>query len=187
MGTYPIKIILVAGIIGFIIITTAFKNIKGKLTKKDLHCNIKVNINSKYAYIKAIIDTGNFLREPITKVPVIVVEKQTLVNVIPEYILENLDKIIGGEDIDLKDYTSRVRIIPFTSLGKENGILLGLKADSVIVEMEENTSIVRNVIVGIYNGHLSKTGKYRALIGLDLLENKDEEVKEDEYIRNIKV
>lgn len=152
-----------------------------------MHCNIKVNINSKYAYINAIIDTGNFLREPITKTPVIVVEKNTLVNVIPEFILENLDKIINGEDIDLKDYTSRVRIIPFTSLGKENGILLGLKADSVTVEMEENTRIIGNVIVGIYNGHLSKTGKYKALIGLDLLENKDEEVKEDEYIRNIKV
>jgi len=26
------------------------------------------------------------------------------------------------------------------------------------------------VIVGIYNGHLSKSGKYKALIGLDLLE-----------------
>lgn len=146
-----------------------------------------MNINSKYAYVNAIIDTGNFLREPITKVPVIVVEKNALVNVIPDCILDNLDKIINGEDIDLNEYTSKVRIIPFTSLGKENGILLGLKADNVIIEMEENTSIVRNVIVGIYNGHLSKTGKYKALIGLDLLENKDEEVKEDEYIRNIKV
>lgn len=160
---------------------------KGKLTKKDLHCNIKVNINSKYAYINAIIDTGNFLREPITKVPVIVVEKNTLVNVIPEYILENLDKIINGADVDLKEYTSRVRIIPFTSLGKENGILLGLKADNVVVQMEENNININNVIIGIYNGVLSKTGKYKALIGLDLLENKDEEVKEDEYIRNIKV
>lgn len=145
-----------------------------------------MNINSKYAYINAIIDTGNFLREPITKMPVIVVEKNTLTNVIPDYILNNLDKIINGEDIDLKNYTSKIRIIPFTSLGKENGILLGLKADNVIVQLEENNININNVIVGIYNGHLSKNGKYKALIGLDLLENK-EEAKEDEYIRNIKV
>jgi len=81
-----------------------------------MYCNIKVNINSKYVYINAIIDTGNFLREPITKMPVIVVEKDTLINIIPDYILNNLDKIINGENINLEEYTSKVRIIPFTSL-----------------------------------------------------------------------
>ncbi len=103
--------------------------------------------------------------------PVIVVEKNTLINVIPNYILDNLDKIINGKDIDLRDYSSKIRIIPFTSLGKENGILLGLKADNVTIQMEENTININDVIIGIYNGTLSKNGKYKALIGLDLLEN----------------
>ena len=116
IGTYPIKIILIAGILGFIIITTSFKNIKGKLTKKDMYCNIRININSKYTYINAIIDTGNFLREPITKMPVIKKKKNALIGIIPDYILNNLDKIINGEDIDLGEYTSKVRIVPFTSL-----------------------------------------------------------------------
>ena len=87
-----------------------------------MHCNIKVNINSKCTYVNAIIDTGNFLRDPITKIPVIVAEKDTLTNIVPDYILNNLDKIINGEDINLGEYTSKVRIIPFTSLryGKWN-------------------------------------------------------------------
>ena len=127
IGTYPIKIILVAGIVGFIIITTSFKSIKGKLTKKDMYCNIKVNMNSKSAYINAIIDTGNFLREPITKMPVIVVEKDTLINIVPNYILNNLDKIINGEDIDLREYTSKIRIIPFTSLRKRKWDIARIK------------------------------------------------------------
>jgi hypothetical protein len=36
--------------------------------------------------------------------------------------------------------------------------------------MEENNNKIENVIIGIYNGQLSKTGKYKALIGLELLE-----------------
>ena len=103
---------------GFIIITTAFKNIKGRLTKKDMNCKIKVNINSKSVYINAIIDTGNFLREPITKIPVVVVTKHALRNVIPNYILDNLNKILVGENVDLGEYASKVKIIPFTSLRK---------------------------------------------------------------------
>ncbi len=143
-----------------------------------MHCNIKVNIGSKYTYINAIIDTGNFLRDPISKIPVIVVEKSALINIVPNYILDNLDKIINGEDINLKEYTSKVRIIPFTSLGKENGILLGIKADNVIINQDENDISVNDVIIGIYNGHLSKSGKYKALIGLDLIE-RDTNIKNE--------
>ncbi len=116
IGTYPIKIILIAGIFGFIIITSAFKNIKGRLTKKDMWCNIKITINSQCTYVKAIIDTGNFLREPITKLPVVVVQKDSLINIVPEIILNNLDNIIKGKDINLEEYISKIRIIPFTSL-----------------------------------------------------------------------
>ena len=45
--------------------------------------------------------------------------------------------------------------------------------------MEENDSIIENVIIGLYNGHLSKNEKYKALIGLDLLEDRDV----DEHIK----
>ena len=169
---------------GFIIITTAFKNIKGKLTKKDMYCNIRININSKYKYINAIIDTGNFLREPITKTPVIVVERDSLIEIVPDYILDNLNQIINGENIDLKEYTAKVKVIPFTSLGKENGILLGIKADNVLIGKEETVININNVIIGIYNGNLSRAGKYKALIGLELLEGKE---NYDECIRDIKV
>lgn len=143
-------------------------------------CSIKININKKFVYIKAIIDTGNFLRDPISKVPVIVVEKQALLDLVPNCILDNLDKIINGENIDFGEYISKIRLIPFTSLGKENGILIGIKADEVLVELEENNISINNVIIGIYNGNLSRNGKYKALIGLDLLdgkENVDENIK----------
>lgn len=52
--------------------------------------------------------------------------------------------------------------------------------------MEENNININNVIIGIYDGHLTKNDRYRALIGLDLLENERGGI-EDEYIRNIKI
>jgi len=54
-----------------------------------------------------------------------------------------------------------------------------------MIEMEENNNIIQNIIVGIYNGHLNKTGRYRALIGLELLDYKEDIY--GEHIRNIKV
>ena len=185
IGTYPIKVVLVGGIIGFIITTISFKNVKAKITKKDMNCNLKIQIEDKEAFIKAIIDTGNFLKEPITKTPVIVVEKEALKNIIPEYITNNLERIIKGEDVDIHEYASRIRIIPFNSLGKQNGILLGIKGDLLIVNLEEKDVYINNFIIGIYEGNLSKTGKYQALIGLEILEGTGGEI--NEHSRFIKV
>lgn len=174
IGTYPIKVVLVGGIIGFIITTISFKNVKAKITKKDMNCNLKMQIEDDATFIKAIIDTGNFLKEPITKTPVIVVEKEALKNIIPEYITNNLEEIIKGKDIELYEFASRIRIIPFNSLGKQNGILLGVKGDLLVVNLEEKDVYINNFIIGIYEGKLSKTGKYQALIGLDILEKQEE-------------
>lgn len=141
------------------------------MNKNNIYCNVKVIINKKITTTKVIIDTGNFLREPITKTPVIVLEKNILNEVIPDNVLNNLDKIIIGNDLDIGEYSSRIRIIPFKSLGKENGILLGIKADKAIIEAEGNIITTKNIIIGIYNGSLSKAGKYHGLIGLEVIEN----------------
>jgi len=170
IGTYPMKIILAGGIIGFIIITMSFKNIKGKLGKNDMFCLIKIYEKGKELVVKGIIDTGNFLKDPITKIPVIVVERQKLYEIFPNNVLANIEGIIKGKDIELGEYSSKIRAIPFNSLGKENGMLLGIKWNRVEIEYQDITKKMDNVIIGIYNGVLSRSGKYSALIGLDILE-----------------
>lgn len=48
-------------------------------------------------------------------------------------------------------------------------MLLGIKADEIIVEKEEENKIFKNVIIGLYDKSLTKRGEYRALIGLELI------------------
>ena len=105
---------------------------------------------------------------PISKLPVVVVEKRALEKVIPEYVLDNLDKIIDGQEVDLQDYMAKVRLIPFSSLGKENGMLLGIRVDGVEIE-KEDTNKIDKVIIGIYDKSLTKRGEYRALVGMDMM------------------
>ncbi len=171
VGTYPLKIALTGVIVGFIIITIAFKSIKKKLSKKDMFCNITIEFEGRFKTLRAMIDTGNLLKEPLSGNPVVVVEKQELVDVVPIKILDATEKIIAGKyDLNLSEYASKFRVIPFTSLGKENGLLLGLKIDNLHFEYDEQESNIKNVIIGIYDKRLSKANDYNALIGLDILE-----------------
>ena len=175
----PQEIIMKNGlgaIVAFVIIITSFKIIKNKISKKDLICEITVEIENRKITTKALIDTGNMLKEPITNTPVVVTEHTLLYDVIPKEILNHLEEIIGGdfekipEDIKNK-YVSKLKLIPYSSLGKQNGMLLGIKAKKLtIVKGEEKDKVEKeNIILGIYDKSLTKKGEYRAIIGMEFV------------------
>lgn len=174
LGTYPLKTVLLGAIVAFIIIITAFTVVKTKISKKDMYCQIKIKINGKYIKAKTMIDTGNMLKEAITNTPVIIVEHTLLYECMPKEILNNLENIIGGdfsqvpEDIR-KKYISKLKLIPYSSLGKQNGMLIGIKPETVKIITDEQEEERKNVIIGIYNKSLTKKGEYRALIGIELI------------------
>lgn len=174
LGTYTLKTVMLGAVVAFCIIIGAFAIIKNKISKKDMFCEIEILINQKKIKTKAIIDTGNMLKEPITNVPVIVVEHILLYSCMPKEILNNLKEIMGGDfknipcDIQEK-YISKLKLIPFSSLGKQNGMLIGIRPEYVKVITDEQEKINKNVIIGIYEKSLTKKGEYQALIGIELL------------------
>ena len=174
LGTYPLKTVLLAAIVAFIIIIAAFAIVKTKFSKKDMFCDVEVELNNKIIKTRAMIDTGNLLKEPITNTPVIVVEHTLLYECVPKEILDNLESILGGELVKIpeevrNEYISKLKLIPFASLGKQNGMLVGIKADSLKIIQDDQEKENKNVIIGIYNKSLTKRGEYRALVGMDLI------------------
>lgn len=171
IGTYPLKIAILGGILGFFIINISFKTIKSKLTKKDMIYDVEIHYKGTHTQIKAILDTGNLLTDPLTNIPVLIVEAVKLKNIIPEEILKNLDEVICKDifdDID-ENIKARCSIIPFTSIGKKNGIIIGFRPDYIKIYKEEGEEIRKKVIIGIYNNKIVKSGLYSGLIGLNLL------------------
>ena len=172
-GKYVLKVILFGAIVAFVIIKLSIKIIKTKIQPKDMYCKVKLKINGKEIQTTAMIDTGNLVREPITNIPVIIVESSLMYDILPKEIINNLENILGGNFDDIpeeirKIYIPKLRWIPYKSLGKENGMLLGIKIDGMEVEKEEIHK-VQNVIVGIYDKSLTKRGEYRALVGIDMI------------------
>lgn len=179
IGTYPLKVAILGGLLGFTITVIAFSVKKRRISKQDMYSNITIYFNENSITTIALLDTGNMLKDPITRMPVIVVEKEILKNILPDTILNNLNKIIGGdvpkevyEDENI-EYITKFRVIPFSSIGKTNGMLLGFKANKVEIKDEENIEIIKNVIIGIYENKLSKKNQYSALIGLELIEGSE--------------
>lgn len=182
VGTYPIKVTVLAGGLGFVIITIVASVIKSNLNKKAMICDLEIFYNGKYKKVRTMLDTGNLLKEPISKSDVVIVEKEALDGMIANDILKNIKCILKGnwiEDDNVHSY--KFMLIPFSSLGNDNGLLIGFKPDYIKIYGEEEY-VRKNVLIGIYDGKLSKTNSYSSLIGLDIL-NKEE--RKNEFVQKV--
>jgi len=146
-----------------------------KFVKEKLMVQLKIVFESKNIDLNALIDTGNSLHDPLTNMPVVVVEFKAIKGILPDEIksifeeskeedLLSVTNIISGSK-----WFSRFRLIPFTSLGKENGMLIGFKPDYIEIMENEEKKDIKEVIVGIYNRALSKNEKYKALLSPELI------------------
>ena len=173
IGTYPLKIALLGGVVGFIITYVAFKVVKTRMNKNELIYEIVLKINEKELTTKVMLDTGNMLKDPISNNPVVLIEKKILYNILPKELLENTKNMLGGdfknnEDLE-NEYRTRLRIIPFTSVGKQNGMMLGIKVDEIKIITDIDEIINTNAIVCVYEKEFSKRGKYFGIIEMNLI------------------
>ena len=164
--------ILLAGII----VKIFWEILQQKFVKEKLLVKLMVVFEEKAIDMNALIDTGNSLHDPLSDMPVVVAEYNALKEILPHEIknifeeskendLESVTCIISGSE-----WVSRFRLIPFKSLGKENGMLIGFKPDYIEVSgTEEEKKGISNVIIGIYNRTLSRNEEYRALLGPELI------------------
>lgn len=163
---FPILFSAVGIIIGVFLIITTINNLKSKISKRDIFYDIEIFIDNKKVKIRALLDTGNMLKDPISQRPVVIATRRSLKNVLPQEILEDIKNILGGDKLGgINQFANKIKLIPFKSLGNEHGILIGIKSNKIIVDNNE----IKDVIIGIYEKEFSRTKKYDALIGIDLL------------------
>ena len=140
-----------------------------------MYIPIYIIFDNKSTCINALIDTGNSLYDPISQSPVIIVEFQAIRSLLPEDVQEIFDKY-SDDNLGLvssimsnSEWVSRFRLIPFTSLGKENGMLIGFKPDEVEIIEDDVKKDLRDIIIGVYNKKLSNNDKYKALLHPELI------------------
>lgn len=125
---------------------------KRKITKKAAERRLAIFVQGKWIETKAIIDTGNSLFDPITGDPVIVCEYEQIKSLVPKSD-ESLTQALRNAGL-------RVRLVPFTSVGTESGLMPAFCPDKVKVDERET----KKCIVGLSETRLSKTEDYHALL-----------------------
>lgn len=171
----PWWILLISSIILFLFIKFLWPFIQRKLLRESLLVPITIIIDKKPLDLIALIDTGNDLFDPISNYPVIIIELDVIKNIFNEEIQELLKKSSEenlqdlGELLSKSPWAPRLRIIPFESIGKNKGIMIGFRPDMVYIKYENRVLQIKNSILGVYSRILSPDGSYRALLNPVLL------------------
>ncbi|MGI6778738.1 MAG: sigma-E processing peptidase SpoIIGA [Acetivibrionales bacterium] len=149
--------------------------IQQKFIKQRQLIQLKIVFEKKIIDLSALVDTGNSLHDPLTNMPVIIVEFNAIKKILPSDI-QNIFEESKENDLPAitgivsnSNWFSRFRLIPYTSLGKENGMLIGFKPDYIEIGQDNDIKGIKDVIVGIYNSALSKSESYKALLSPELI------------------
>ena len=167
--------LLLALAVTFIILRVVWDVIQSKFLREKILVRLCITFDRKAIDLNALVDTGNSLHDPLTNLPVVVVEFMAIRDILPDDIRAIFEKDSENDLNSLTDtiscsaWFSRFRLIPFTSLGKENGMLLGFRPDYIEIGSDNDRKGVSDVIIGIYNRSLSKNEKYRALLSPELM------------------
>ena len=143
MQTLKAGSLLFALFIAIILGRRGWSAIKKNWHKEDFQLKIKIMVNGHSCQMPALLDTGNDLREPLSGLPVLVADYQALRTIMPEYLRQAFEQ--HGHDSpemvlheisthNTDGWLKRMRLIPFASIGKQNGLLLGFKPDMLILE-----------------------------------------------------
>ncbi len=112
-------------------------------------CKVELTIENNHIQLRGLIDTGNVLKDPYTGQNVHIVRS----DVIKKVLRKN------------EDYTKlHYRLVPFHSVGRDEGLIPVIDVDCMKVFDCRRMIFKDSAAIGIYDGILSGTSSYDALI-----------------------
>ena len=174
---FPIKVLLVASIIAYFAVRYSWDYIQHRIKRERILVRLEIYLDRKKVNMDALVDTGNSLKDPVTDVPVIIAEYEAISELLPGEIRQIFEKNLENdlnaiaEIMSVSSSITRFRLIPFKSLGRENGMLIGFKPDTVILRDNEREIKLGNTVIGIYRRRLSRDGEYYALVHPDVFKS----------------
>lgn len=127
---------------------------------------VRIQVKGKQLECTGLVDTGNQLRDPITRAPVIMVELKQLEEKIPASLIDMVkekDWEQGWAHLP-PEWMVKVKLIPYRVAGGETEMMIAFKPDQVEIWQDDGWNNVGRVLIGIDVGCLSSDGTYQAII-----------------------
>lgn len=140
-----------------------------------LQVRLHLRFGDRWVTLTGLVDTGNRLREPVGRLPVVLVWSGALRPVLPQSLQPMVKRLAAGELEGVgrlaawePSWGARFRLVPFRSVGTEHGLLVGLRADALRLELPGRPPVeVGPVVVALAGAPLAPGADFEALVPAD--------------------
>lgn len=170
--------VLGGSFIAAILIALVARSILSKVNRHSILHRVTIGYQQREVQVTALLDSGNRLLSPLSKRPVLLIEKGSILPILSEEACRFLsstqaqDWLIELETCRDRAWLERVEPVPYQSVGSRS-MLLGFRPDFIIVDCGTRKIEAGIAIVGIYQGKLSTDGAYAALLHPLLMEGRE--------------
>ena len=146
IGEHGYLKVFAGGAAGIFTMKTVVDYIRKKAPKGDEYMKVTVELMGIQFTCTGKVDTGNSLKEPVSGKPVSLIRRA--------YVSEMWKALLESSRAD-----SRMRAVPFRSLGCESGIITAVRCDKLTVHRDDafgsGPLYLKNVYLGLYDGEFS--------------------------------
>lgn len=166
LKNFSFGVLVISSAIIYAIIKIGGKYIRKEISDKREYFDLTVTIGDKKFTARALADTGNSLKDCMGDNEIIVCEYDCMKNVLPNIKMSS-DSVLMFNELSATDFCTRIRLIPFKSLGENNGLLLGIKSDRVEINGDKS-AVCTSAIICLFNGKLDSRGLFNAITNYDV-------------------
>ncbi len=156
MGASGYLLVTMTAAAAYLMLRLVADLMKGRRMENRTTDRVNVYLNGRKAALLGLLDTGNFLADPVTGRPVWLMAE----SVLGELFSSETAAMLRMESDPQKLMTiladgvlcGRLRLIPYSAVGTEKGMLLGVRPDYIEIMKEGEMEMREDIILGVYHG-----------------------------------
>lgn len=169
MENFSYSILIFSSAAVYAAIKLCGKAIRKTACDKREYFDIVLRLGENSVEVRALADTGNSLKDSLGGNDIVIAEYSAVKGLLPNTEF-NSDGVLMFKALAETPLKNRIRLIPFSSLGNPNGMLLGIKADYAEIKFREGRTVKKeNAVIGIYGERLDKTGNFNAIANYEII------------------
>lgn len=160
-----------------------FREIKARIEKNSYMRTVSISISGGSKTLRAFVDTGNELTDPMTGKPVMVVNIESIRDILGEELYKNIldfykNKEGSYEKLLNENNNVNLKIIRYNTISSKDEMMACITPDEIKIKSNESRIVTDDAVIGIYPKKISMKEDYDALLFNKILEWEKEQNNE---------
>ncbi|MCL6515387.1 sigma-E processing peptidase SpoIIGA [Alicyclobacillus sp.] len=160
-------------------------------TQADHLYTVTLCVDGREVQCTALLDTGNQLRDPLSRLPVCLVEAEVMQRLLPGALWEarkdapDWVTAMGRVPPEAASVLSRVSLIPFRGAGGQQRVTIGVRPDRVSIRMPDGrVRPAGRCVLAVHDEPLAGEGRFQAILHTEVITG-DDRVEDDVDASNV--